>query len=76
MGKVEARYMGSYVSPALSYLQDIREPWRRFEITYILGDAARRGAARRGAASHSHVFAPKILEFEGSMKNCLAACRT
>ena len=71
MGKVEARYMGSYVSPALSYLQDIREPWRRFEITYILGDAA-----RRGAASHSHVFAPKILEFEGSMKNCLAACRT
>ena len=37
--------MGSYVSPALSYLQDIREPWRRFEITYILGDAARRGVA-------------------------------
>lgn len=45
MGKVEARYMGSYVGPALSYLQDIREPWRRFEITYILGDAARRGVA-------------------------------
>lgn len=45
MGKVEARYMGSYVRPAPSYLQDIREPWRRFEITYILGGAARRGVA-------------------------------